>query len=107
MAGKPTPSGQFAVGALLSAAVLGGLSPVARAAETVSEQDAHSIGVAAYIYFYSLVTMDVTRKQLTNVAKAEGMHADEHVRHSGYPTASMKAVVRPNFDTLYTAPGST
>jgi hypothetical protein len=105
VAGKPTPSGQFAVGALLSAAVLGGLSPVARAAETVSEQEAHSIGVAAYTYFYSLVTMDVTRKQLTNVAKAEGISApmNTFANIQGYPTASMKVVVRPNFDTLYSS----
>ena len=41
---------------------------------TISEQEAHSIGVAAYLYFYSLVTMDLTRKQLTNVAKPEGIH---------------------------------
>ncbi len=48
--------------------------PATRAADPISEQDAHSIGVAAYLFFYFLVTMDLTRKQLTNVAKAEGMH---------------------------------
>jgi hypothetical protein len=54
--------------------------------------------VTAYLYFYSLVTMDLTRKQLTNVAKADGgISAPE------YPTATMKVVVRPNFDTLYSS----
>ena len=33
----------------------------------ISQQEAHDIGVDAYLYFYPLVTMDVTRKQLTNV----------------------------------------
>ena len=32
----------------------------------VTEEEAHAIGVDAYLYFYSLVTMDLTRKQLTN-----------------------------------------
>jgi hypothetical protein len=41
---------------------------------TINEEDAHSIDVTAYSYFYSLVTMEITRKQLTNVATAEGMH---------------------------------
>ena len=36
-------------------------------APAVGEEDAHAIGVAAYLYFYPLVTMDLTRKQLTNV----------------------------------------
>ena len=50
-------------------------------ARTIGEQEAHAIGVTAYTYFYPLVTMDLTRKQLTNVAKAGGHErADEHLR---------------------------
>ena len=77
----------------------------ARATETISEQEAHAIGVAAYTYFYPLVTMDLTRKQLTNVAKAEGMNAPMNTFASlaAFPPADMKAVVRPNFDTLYSS----
>ncbi len=70
-----TLTARFALLALLGAALAGGPPPAARAAEAISEQDAHAIGVTAYTYLYSLVTMDVTRKQLTNVAKAEGISA--------------------------------
>jgi hypothetical protein len=72
---------------------------------TISEKDAHSIGVAAYVYFYPLVTMDLTRKQLTNVAKAEGLHTpmNTFVSLATFPPADMKVVVRPNFDTLYSS----
>ena len=71
----------------------------------ISEQDAHSIGVAAYVYFYPLVTMDLTRKQLTNVAKAEGLYTpmNTFVSLAAFPPADMKVVVRPNFDTLYSS----
>jgi hypothetical protein len=96
---------RFALPVLLGVALAGGPSSAVRAAETISEQDAHSIGVAAYLYFYSLVTMDLTRKQLTNVARAEGIHApmNTFANVPEYPTASMKVVVRPNFDTLYSS----
>jgi hypothetical protein len=54
---------------------------------------------------YSLVTMDVTRLQMTNVPreKAKGilgpMNEFHHFR--AFPDVNFKTVVRPNFDTLY------
>ena len=74
-------------------------------AEAVDEQGAHAIGVAAYLYFYPLVTMELTRRQLTNVAKPEGIHGpmNTFVSLAAFPPADMKAVVRPNFDTLYSS----
>ncbi|MGH6803878.1 MAG: hypothetical protein ACREC3_10995 [Methyloceanibacter sp.] len=45
------------------------LAPPARA---ITEEEAHSIGVSAYLYFYPLVTMDITRRQLTNEEPGPG-----------------------------------
>ena len=74
-------------------------------AESISPEEAHAIGVEAYLYFYSLVTMDITRKQLTNVERAEGISApmNTFANIPAYPTADMRVVVRPNFDTLYSS----
>src|SRR5262249_24139377 len=68
-------------------------------------EEAHAIGVDAYLYFYPLVTMDITRKQLTNVEHPEGINApmNSFANIPAYPTADMRAVVRPNFDTLYSS----
>jgi hypothetical protein len=33
----------------------------------ITQQEAHDIGVDAYLYFYPLVIMDITRKQSTNI----------------------------------------
>jgi hypothetical protein len=74
-------------------------------AEAIDEQGTHAIAVAAYVYFYPLVTMDLTRRQLTNVATPEGIHGpmNTFVSLTEFPPAEMKAVVRPNFDTLYSS----
>ena len=72
----------------------------------VTEQEAHAIGVDAYVYLYSLVTMDVTRRQMTNVAPGKEFGkgpANMFVSVPEYPPADFKSVVRPNFDTLYSS----
>ena len=91
--------------ALLGTALVSGPCRMALAADSISEQDAHSIGVTAYLYFYSLVTMDITRKQLTNATKVDGIHApmNTFANIPEFPSADMKVVVRPNFDTLYSS----
>ena len=45
------------------------LAPSVAIAEppAITEDEAHSIGVDAYLFFYPLLSMDVTRKQLTNM----------------------------------------
>jgi len=54
-------------------------------AESISPDEAHAIGAEAYLYFYPLVTMDITRKQRHQCRAGRGNQcADEHVReHSG------------------------
>jgi len=88
---------------ILSLLVCPALSLVAQAQSAVDEQDARSIALDAYIYFYPLVTMDVTRKQLTNVEPGKGLGAPMNSLFNvpTFPTADMRQVVRPNFDTLY------
>ena len=80
------------------------LPHAAQAQSAITEQEAQSIARDAYIYFYPLVTMDVTRKQLTNVEPGKGVGAPMNALFSfpAFPTADMRQVVRPNFDTLYT-----
>ena len=84
-----------------------GVAPAATAeAATITAEEAHAIGVDAYLYFYSLVTMDVTRKQLTNQEPTPGGIGGPMNRFANvgaFPSADMKVVVRPNFDTLYSS----
>ena len=70
----------------------------------ITEQKAHAIGVDAYIYFYPLLTMDITRKQFTNIEPGKEFGKgpmNMFVSIPEYPPADFKGVVRPNFDTLY------
>jgi hypothetical protein len=92
---------------LFSAAVLAsalGIGGAATSAFAITEQEAQDIAVDAYVYFYPLVTMDVTRKQLTNLEPGKSFGSGPMNMFSNvptYPPADAKAVVRPNFDTLY------
>src|ERR1700712_3936703 len=63
-------------------------SPIGWAQTGITEQEAHSLGLDAYIYLYPLITMDITRKQLTNTDKGFGrgpMNAFHNV--PAYPPA--------------------
>src|SRR4029077_12666283 len=71
---------------------------------SITEQEAHAIGVDAYLYFYPIVLMDITRKQSTNIEPGKEFGKgpmNMFVSLPAYPPANMKTVVRPNFDTLY------
>ena len=67
-------------------------------------EQAMSDAVDVYIYGYPLVTMDMTRRQMTNVATPDAGHAPmgELVRMRTYPAVDYHAVTAPNADTLYT-----
>ena len=89
-------------------ATLLSLPTVSAFAETppVTEQEAHAIGVDAYLYFYSPITMDLTRKQSTNIEPGKELGKGPMNTFSNipaYPPADFKVVVRPNFDTLYSS----
>jgi hypothetical protein len=80
------------------------LTATANAETPITEQEAHDIAVDAYLYFYPLVSMDVTRKQSTNIAPGKEvgkgpMNAFTNVAE--YPPGNLRLVVRVNFDTLY------
>jgi hypothetical protein len=90
---------------LFSASCFATMTAPAGAQTAISEEEAHAIGVQAYLYFYSLITMDLTRRQLTNVQRPENIRAPANtfVSLREYPSSDMRVVVRPNFDTLYTS----
>ena len=71
---------------------------------TLTAQEAQNIALEAYIYFYPLVIMDVTRKHFTNIEadKKFGrgpMNTFTHART--FPPAMFRGATHPNFDTLY------
>jgi hypothetical protein len=75
-------------------------------AHAITQDEANSIARDAYVYFYPLVTMDLTRQQLTNVAagtQSFGGPPNRFDNVRAYPSANDKTVVRPNFDTLYSS----
>lgn len=69
----------------------------------LSEKEAADIGVEAYVYGYPLVTMEMTRRVMTNVAAPSGTHAPmgQFLLMRKYPDAAFKDVTAPNADTLY------
>ena len=93
------------VAALTAALLLSPASLASASASSLSQEDANAIAEDAYTYLYSLVTMDLTRLQFTNVdqVKAFSGPMNVFVNVPAYPTAEMKTVVRPNFDTLYSS----
>ena len=76
------------------------------AAQPASAEEAQAIAQEAYLYLYPLITMDVTRRQLTNVTAEDseiGGAPNTFKNVQAFPSAEMRSVVRPNFDTLYSS----
>lgn len=65
--------------------------------------EATTIAEEAYIYGYPLVTMEMTRRVMTNVATPGDKHAPmgQFAFMREYPTAAFREVTAPNADTLY------
>ena len=72
--------------------------------DLVEGTDEFQTAVEAYIYGYPLVTMEYTRRIMTNAASAEGSHGPMGtlVKLRKYPDASFTDITAPNADTLYT-----
>lgn len=70
----------------------------------VSAAEARQIAEDAYVFGYPLVTMEMTRRVVTNVDKPTGKKAPmgQLLRMREYPNAAFRDVTAPNADTLYT-----
>jgi hypothetical protein len=79
------------------------LQQTAQAQSALTEQEAQAIALDAYIYFYPLMSMDLSRKQFTNGTTDFKGPMNTFVNVPAYPPADFKGVVRSNFDTLYSA----
>jgi hypothetical protein len=77
--------------------------PVPAQGKKPDAEEAAKIGVEAYIYGYSLVTMEMTRRVMTIVAAVEGLRGPmgQFVSAREYPSAAFRDVTAPNADTLY------
>jgi hypothetical protein len=62
------------------------------------------IATDAYVYGYPLVTMEMTRRIMTNVAALVAMRGPmgQIIKARSYPDATFRDVTAPNADTLYT-----
>jgi len=79
-------------------------SPEPSSSEASRLSPTHTVAIEAYCFLYPLVLMELTRRQMTNIAAPHPsgrgpMSTFAHAR--AYPTAAFRDVVRPNFDTLY------
>lgn len=74
-------------------------------ADDASRQRMLDAGVEAYVYGYPLVTMEMTRRVMTNVAAPDGRRAPmgQFANLREYPSAAFRDVTAPNADTLYSA----
>ena len=89
----------IAAGLLACIQIGAGAKPAA-----LTAREAFEIATDAYIFGYPLVTMDMTRRVMTNVREPEGMRAPmgQFARTRVYPFASNHEVSVPNADALYT-----
>ncbi|MDI4663828.1 DUF1254 domain-containing protein [Xanthobacter autotrophicus] len=93
-------------GAAASAAMMarGALAWDGPLADLVEGAEDFKTASDAYVFGYPLVTMEMTRRVLTNVAKAEGTRGPMGtiIKLRSYPDATFRDVTAPNADTLYT-----
>jgi hypothetical protein len=90
--------------AIFAATMFTGCKTSSPAPATLTAVEATQLGTDAYIYGYPLVTMEYSRRVLTNVKEPGNKAAPmgQLMRLRTYPTVSDKMVTAPNADTLYT-----
>ncbi|MBW8787753.1 MAG: DUF1254 domain-containing protein [Rhizobium leguminosarum] len=94
------------IAGLLAATSLG--STAANAEGLISDltegSDEFALAVEAYTFGYPLVTMEMTRRVITNVAEPMGTKGPmgHLIKVREYPNAAFRDVTAPNADTLYT-----
>ena len=93
-----------AVAGAIAVAILTGSAMQLAHAAPLPAAEATELGTEAYIYGYPLITMEYTRRVITNVSEPKGTKAPmgQLIRLREYPTATFKDVTAPNADTLYT-----
>jgi len=76
----------------------------AKAEAEAKTLEAREAAIEGYIYAYPLVTMELTRRVMTNVEKPDATRAPmgQFLRIRTYPPVDDHAVTAPNADTLYT-----
>lgn len=89
--------------AAMVAAVLVASGAAARAEPVLSEKEAVELATEAYVYGYPLITMEYTRRVMTNTAEPKNNHAPmgQFYHARTYPDARFRDVTAPNADTLY------
>jgi hypothetical protein len=72
--------------------------------DVVEGAEDFALAVEAYTFGYPLVTMEMTRRVVTNVASPAGSRGPmgHVIKLREYPNASFRDVTAPNADTLYT-----
>src|SRR5215475_1839318 len=91
----------LALGVLMAAALLTAQHTTTK----LTPDEASKLGTEAYIYGYPLVTVEMTRRVLTNVEKPEEDFAPmgQFANLRKYPSFTFRVVTAPNADTLYSS----
>ena len=76
---------------------------MAFAAQDLTPDAAKAIAEDAYVYGYSLISVEMSRKVITNVEEPATTRAPmgQFANLREYPTAAFRDVTAPNADTLY------
>jgi hypothetical protein len=73
-------------------------------ADMIEGGEDFAVASDAYVFGYPLITMELTRRIITNVAEVKGTRGPmgHIIKLRAYPDASYRDITAPNADTLYT-----